>query len=237
MLFFHEVHELRAGAESEFERLYRDRWMPALAEDDDARLIWYWRHANASSRPNNIITVAAVKDAAALARLSTEIESGRLRGLNRELDALRRDVVACVLVNTRWSELKELDLASVSADPSHRHEPTMYVEDVVWPPSLDDYVTYAGEHWYRPAATGTGKVRARITMPAFFQSAYGTGIRPEVYLIQKLLDTPEMYVRNLLATDYPPEMRSPDHYFVSGLKVRDQWESKIVSTSEWSPLD
>src|SRR5690349_15397888 len=100
--------------------------MPALAESDDARLVWYWRHANASSRPNNIITIAAVKDAAALARLSDSIESGALHPLNRELDALRRDVVACVLVNTRWSELKDRDLWALGADPAQRHESTMY---------------------------------------------------------------------------------------------------------------
>jgi hypothetical protein len=56
-------------------------------------------------------------------------------------------------------------------------------------------------------------------------------------LIQKLLDPPETFVRNLLATDYPPEMKAPEHYFVRGLKVRDQWESKIVTTARWSPLD
>jgi hypothetical protein len=237
MLFLHERHEILAGAGAEFEAAYRDTWMPRLARDDDARLIWYWRHANASSRPNNIVTITAVKDARALGRLSESLQRGELASFASHLDTLRRDVVSSVLTPTRFSELNEIDFATVGADAKQRHERTMYVEDVVWPPSLDDYVAMAGESWYRPAAAGTGKVRARISHPAFFQVAYGAGVRPEVYLIQKLIDPPEMFVRNLLATDYPPEMKAPDHYFVRGLAVRDQWESRIMSNAEWSPLD
>jgi hypothetical protein len=237
MLFLHERHEIRAGAGPEFEAAYRDEWMPRLARADDARLIWYWRHANASSRPNNIVTITAVKSAAALGRLSESLQGGDFAQFAASLDPLRHQVVSSVLAPTRFSELNEIDFASVPADPKQRHARAMYVEDVVWPPSLDDYVAMAGENWYRPAAAGTGKVRARITHPAFFQVAYGAGVRPEVYLIQKLIDPPEMFVRNLLATDYPPEMKAPDHYFVRGLKVRDQWESRIMATSEWSPLD
>jgi hypothetical protein len=237
MLFFHELHELRAGAHDAFEADIRDGWMPQLAKGDDARLLWYWVHSNASSRPNNVVTVTAVRDYAALGRLNDSMDSGALSGLVADLDRRRIDVTAKVLISTKWSELKEIDFAAVKADPAQRHERTMYVEDVVWPPILDDYVEFAGEHWYRPAAAGTGKVRARITMPAFWQAAWGTGVRSEVYLIQKLLDPPETFVRNLLSTDYPPEMKAPEHYFVRGLKVRDQWESKVVTTSEWSPLD
>jgi hypothetical protein len=237
MLFLHELHEILPGAGREFEAAYRDTWMPGLARGDDARLTWYWRHANASSRPNNIVTITAVKDAGALGRLSDSLQRGEHSGFANHLDTLRRGVVASVLVPTRFSELNEVDFATVPADPKQRHERAMYVEDVVWPPNLDDYVAMAGEQWYRPAAAGTGKVRARITHPAFFQTAYGAGVRPEVYLIQKLIDPPETFVRNLLATDYPPEMKAPDHYFVRGLAVRDQWESKIVVTAEWSPFD
>lgn len=237
MLFLHERHEIRAGRGPEFEAAYRDEWMPRLASADDARLIWYWRHANASSRPNNIVTITAVKSSAALGRLSESLHGGDFAQFAASLDHLRHQVVSSVLAPTRFSELNEIDFASVAADPRQRHERAMYVEDVVWPPSLDDYVAMAGENWYRPAAAGTGKVRARITHPAFFQVAYGAGVRPEVYLIQKLIDPPEVFVRDLLATDYPPEMKAPDHYFVRGLKVRDQWESRIMATSEWSPLD
>jgi hypothetical protein len=237
MLFLHEVHEVLPGREGEFEAAFRESWMPLLARNGDARLLWYWHHVPISSRAHNVITITAVRDAAAWGRLADSLASGELRGWQRGIDTLRRDVDACMLVPTRWSELQEVDFAAVPASPANDHELTMYVEDTVWPPVLDDYVEFAGEHWYRPAAAGTGRVRARISMPAFFQVAHGTGRRPEVYLVQKLLDPPEMFVRNLLGTDYPPEMKAPDHYFVRGLKVRDQWESKILRTARWSPFD
>lgn len=236
MLFFHEIHELIAGQEAELEAAYRDEWMPLLAEGDDARLLWYWTHARVSSRANNVITVTAVHDASAWGRLVEEMEGGRLAAWTRRVDALRRDVSGCILLPSRWSKLQEIDFATVSADPAQRHEVSVYVEDTVWPPSLDDYVAYCGEHWFRPTTDGTAVVRAQIEMPAFLHTAEGTGRRPEVYLVQRLTEPARVFVNRLLATDYPPEMRRPEHYFVRGLAVRDQWESKIVRTAAWSPL-
>ena len=44
MLFVHEVHQVVGTKEDEFEAAYRDGWMPLLAKDDDARLLWYMNH-------------------------------------------------------------------------------------------------------------------------------------------------------------------------------------------------
>ena len=48
MLFMHEVHAVIGDKERDFEAAYRDGWMPLLAEDDDARLLWYLNHAHGS---------------------------------------------------------------------------------------------------------------------------------------------------------------------------------------------
>jgi hypothetical protein len=237
MLLLHERHEILPGKLEAFEEAVRGGWMPLLARGDDARLLWYWEHVHMSSRAHNVVTWTAIRDAAAWGRLAESMTNGDLAGWVNEADTIRRDVESNLLATTRWSELKEVDFQSLPVTPEERHDVQMYVEDVVWPPILDEYVEFAGEHWYRPAAAGTGKVRARITMPAFLQTAHGTGRRPEVYLIQRLLDPIEAFVRNLLATDYPPEMKAPDHYFVRGLKVRDQWESRIMRNAAWSPLE
>ena len=45
MLFLHEVHQVVGYQEDEFEAAFRDGWMPTLAKDDDARLLWYANHA------------------------------------------------------------------------------------------------------------------------------------------------------------------------------------------------
>ena len=42
-----------------FEDLYRDEWMPALAEGDDARLVWYLNHAMGSGPAYQVVTVTA----------------------------------------------------------------------------------------------------------------------------------------------------------------------------------
>jgi len=237
MLFLHEVHEVVGGREQEFAACYRDDWLPLLARGDDARLLWYFEHAHVSSRAHNVITVTAIKDAAALGRLCSALDAGSMREWQRRVDGLRSQASSRILLPTRWSRMQEVDYATVPTAPDARHEPTVYCEDTVWPPVLDDYIAMCGEMWFRPTTDGTARVRCRIEMPAFFQVAHGTGQRPEVYLVQKLVDPAEVFVRNLLGTDYPPEMKQPDHYFVKGLAVRDQWESKILRTVEWSPLD
>jgi hypothetical protein len=237
LLLLHEVHEVWPDRASEFEALMRDEWMPALASMPDVRLLWYWDHAAISSRPGNVVTLTAVAGAAAWERLLGSIEGGPLTPLVARLDDARVNVTGNLLLPSKWSELKEVDFGGVRADPKQRGARSVYVEDTVWPWVHDDYIEYAGEHWYKPAVDGTGKVRARIKMPGFFQTAHGTGKRPEVYLLQKLVDPPQAFVRNLLGTDYPPEMKAPEHYFVRGLKVRDNWESKILRTAPWSPWD
>ena len=55
-LFLHETHRVRGAVEDEFEAHYRDRWMAALAEDDDARLAWYTHQAHGTGPAYRICT-------------------------------------------------------------------------------------------------------------------------------------------------------------------------------------
>jgi hypothetical protein len=54
--------------------------------------------------------------------------------------------------------------------------------------------------------------------------------------IEKLTEDEHALVNNLLGTELPDRMRRPDGYMVEGLKLRDNWVSKIVRTATWSPL-
>src|SRR5205823_1927051 len=47
-LFVHDTHHVRGKAEEQFEAAYCAQWMPALAADGDARLLWYCLHAHGS---------------------------------------------------------------------------------------------------------------------------------------------------------------------------------------------
>ena len=56
MLFLHETHKVVGAREVEFEAAYREGWMPTLAADDDARLLWYTNHAHGSGMAYNVVT-------------------------------------------------------------------------------------------------------------------------------------------------------------------------------------
>jgi hypothetical protein len=41
---------------------------------------------------------------------------------------------------------------------------------------------------------------------------------------------------HLLTTDIPAEHRGPGTYMFDALQYRDQWQSRLLRTSAWSPL-
>ena len=63
-----------------------------------------------------------------------------------------------------------------------------------------------------------------IDLQAFFQNAHGAGKRKKCVFMQ------------LITHDMTPEHKGPGTYMGAGLKYRDQWESKLVRPSRWSPL-
>ena len=93
MLFLHETHKVVGAREDEFEAAYREGWMPTLAADDDARLLWYTNHAHGSGVSYNVVTITGITDGAAWERLARRTQNGDLRPWMRELDqpAPRRD--------------------------------------------------------------------------------------------------------------------------------------------------
>ena len=43
-------------------------------------------------------------------------------------------------------------------------------------------------------------------------------------------------ITGLLITEVPPEYRAPGTWMHDALRVRDDWESRLLRTSRWSPL-
>ena len=72
MLFLHETHKVVGAREDEFEAAYREGWMPTLAKEDDARLLWYTNHAHGSGVSYNVVTITGIADGAAWERLASE---------------------------------------------------------------------------------------------------------------------------------------------------------------------
>jgi hypothetical protein len=110
----------------------------------------------------------------------------------------------------------------------------MFMEDTGWPSApLDDYIRSWDEIYYRPLS----KTSRILDIQACFQVAHGSHKRREAMLWQKIhpADDYATLVR-LLTTEIPPEHRGPGTYMFEALKYRDQWESRLLRTSAWSPL-
>lgn len=233
VLFMHEVHAVVGDREDEFEAAYREGWMPLLAGGDDARLLWYLGQAHGSGPAYTVVTVTAVRDGAAYQRLAEGMRGGDLHDWARAVGGLRHRVDGKMLVPVGWSPLQDVDLAAVPFDGAE-HEPSLYMEDTGWPTApLDDYIDFWDAGYYRMMRQAPPGRRI-LDIEACFQVAYGTHRRPEAVLLQKIVDH-----RLLLGLITEPEDYDPDtwpgSYMHRGLDYRDQWESRLLRTSAWSP--
>jgi len=228
-LFVHEVHHIHGKAEEEFEAAYREEWMPKLAEDAEARLLWYCHHAHGSGPAYHVVTVTAVRDGAAWERLSQRVADGDLANWAARVDTLRHGLAAKIVVPVPWSPLQEVDLEEVPVD-GREHELSLYMEDTGWPHDnrLGDYIELAGRA-YAPLLDQSGFLR----MEAAFRPAFGTHRRAEQILMQKILDHDRL--ATLLTTEVPAERRAPGTWMHDALDVRDKWESRLLRTTAWSP--
>jgi len=235
MLFVHEVHQVVGTKEDEFEAAYRDGWMPTLAKDDDARLLWYANHAHGSGLSYNVVTITGVRDGAAWERLAKRMQQGDLADWVNETDTFRHDVTGKILLPVYWSPIQEVDFADVPTDGAE-HDLSLFMEDTGWPySSTDDYIKMWDELYYQPLiAHAEGRGGVTIDIQACFQVAHGSGLRREAILWQRIADPNT--VLHLLTHDLAPEMRRPGTYMYDSLAYRDQWESKLLRTSNWSPL-
>jgi hypothetical protein len=231
MLFIHEEHKVRGRAEDEFEAAFRDGWMRKLGAGNDARLLWYANHAHGSGPAYTVVTVTAVRDGPAWERLAMDIQRGDLRQWMRDLDELRHDVEAKLLVPLDWSPLQDLVLDDVPAD-GREHELTLYMEDTMWPfpNKYLEYIDRCGEVY----AKSVDHPNPLLTIEAAFQPALGSHLRREVALMQRVRD-PQALLK-LLQSEIPPQYRGPGTWMHDALELRDQWTSRLLRTSSWSPL-
>jgi hypothetical protein len=236
VLFLHETHKVIGARENEFEAAYREGWMPTLAGQDDARLLWYTNHAHGSGASYTVVTITGIADGAAWERLARRAQTGNLRPWMREVDNLRHEVTGKILLPVEWSPLQVVDLAGVPTDGA-THPLSLFMEDTGWPHApLDDYLRCWDEMYYRPLSMAPPGMRV-LEIQACFQVAHGSYQRREAMLWQKI-DPANEYAAllHLLTTDLPPERRAPGTYMFDALKFRDQWESRLLRTSDWSPL-
>lgn len=234
MLLLHETHEVRGAAEAEFDRAYRAGWMPALGREPGARLLYYLRLAHGTGPSYRIITITGLRDAAAWGALARRVAEGDLAPWIREVDGLRHDVRAKLLEPLPWSPLQEIDLEAVPTSPGE-HALTLFMEDTVWPfeGRLEEYIERSGSHYAEEMKRATSVGPRLLTVDAAFRTAFGSHRRREVVLWQKVV-RPEGLLR-LFAHEVPPEYTRPGTWMHDALELRDQWQSRLLRTTSWSP--
>jgi len=235
MLLLHEVHRVRGACEDEFEAAFRDRWLPELAAGDDARLLYFMHLAHGSGRAYTAVTVTAARDGAAWERLARSVQDGPLRGWAHDVDQVRHGVTAKVLLPAPWSPPLVEDLDAVPTEPVE-HPLTIFMEDTAWPHDgmLDDYLDAARTHYAPSLVDSAQQGRNILQLLAVFQTAFGSGRRAEVVLWQRIVDNARL--QRLLETEVAPEHRQPGSWMHDALRVRDDWESRLLRTTAWSPL-
>jgi hypothetical protein len=233
MLLLHEVHTVAGRHEEEFEAVFRNRWMSALAGDGDARLLYYLKLAHGTGRAYHHTTITALADGAAYERLARRVQSGDLRAFAADVDGMRREVKGKLLLPVDWSPMGELDLATVPTD-GREHEAALYMEDSAWPyeAKLDTYLEKARTH-YAPSLEQRS-ARSLLTLLGVFQAALGAPRRREVILWQRV-DFPER-LPGLFTRELPAEVKGPGTWMHDALEVRDDWESRLLRSASWSPL-
>jgi hypothetical protein len=206
--------------------------MPMLAKGSDARLLWYFDLAHGSGLAYRAITVTAVEDGGAYARLAERLAGGDLQTWARHLDGLQHQSVGRVMTTLDWSPGIGA-LRDVPTDPAE-HEPTMYMEDAMWPfpGELDAYIEASGLIYRRALAAEDARMHMSIELA--LQTMPGAGRSSEVSLLQKLSSLPRLI--DLLTHEIPPEVTGPGSWMHEALELRDQWRSKLLRTAVWSPL-
>lgn len=235
MLLLHETHEVCGARESEFDAAFRDGWMKTLAEGDDARLLYFLRHAHGTGPSYRVVTITLLRDGAAWDRLARRVETGDLASWAASVDELRHEVEAKMLVPLPWSPVQEIELESV---PTRGDEKplSLFMEDTVWPfeGKLGEYIDRSGSH-YAEEMKKTSDVGPRIlTVDASYRTAFGSGKRREVILWQKV-QRPQAMER-LLCNEVPEQYTRPGTWMHDALALRDQWQSRLLRTVSWSPL-
>ena len=235
MWLLHETHSVRGESEDVFDALLRDAWIPRVAETKGARVTYVLRHAHGTGPSYRLVTLTALENAAAYEALAASVACGALRDIAVQLDAFRHDVEAKLLEPLPWSPLQRFELEALPAAGAD-HDLTLYMEDTVWPREgkLEEYVEKSGAHYAREMAGHESRGHAMLQVQAGFRTVFGSGRRREVVLWQKVVD-PRL-VLGLLTREVPAELQRPGTWMHDALGLRDQWQSRLLRTTRWSPL-
>jgi hypothetical protein len=236
VLLLHEVHRVAGAKEEEFESLYRDELLPALAKTAGSRLLWFLRVAHGSGPAYTIVTITGCKDASDWSELAERIRHGDLAEWSAEADAIRHACEAKILAPVSWSPLQDIDFDAVPTTGA-AHDLSLFMEDTAWPYAggLSSYLAKAGTLYAdQTLANQKREGRGIIELEAAFQPVWGSHRTNEVVLWQRIVNHKALLW--MFANDLPPSATAPGTWMHDALAVRDRWESRLLRSAAWSPL-
>ena len=234
MLLLREEHQVIGLKEDDFEEAVRDDWMPALAKSEDARLLYYLNLAHGSGLAYRVVTYTLLRDGAAWGRLVDRIDHGDLKSLAEKLHGLRYEVESKQLLPLPWSKIQQIEIEEVPTEPGE-HELSLFMEDTVWPfqGKLEEYIRRSGEQYSTEYDKSFPETPKLLEIEAAYRTAYGSHQRREIVLWQKVL-RPEGLL-HLITDEMPKSFKKPGRWMLDALSLRDQWQSRLLRTSSWSP--
>ena len=235
MLLLHELHQVAGAREEDFDSAYRDQYIPALAESEGSRLLWYLGLAHGSGQAYTLVSITGCREAADWADLAERVRSGDLATWSAKVDTMRHAHTAKVIQPVSWSPLQEIDLATVPVT-GDTHKNSLFMEDTAWPfaGGLQAYLDKASTLYDHTLSSQKEEGIGMIELEAAFQPVFGTHMTTEVILWQRVVNTKA--VMWMLGHDLPPEASAPGTWLHDALEVRDRWESRLLRTAAWSPL-
>jgi len=237
MLYLHETHRVAGERADDFEQAWRVH-AKALSTTADMRVLWYLDQAHGTGPSYTVVTITGLRDGETWERLVGAFEAGGApRAWARSVDEMRRGHTSKLLGPVSWSALQDVDLSAVGAEAAGRPQ-ALYMEDTVspFPGKLDAYLEAAGTLYARDTigkrmTEGTSLLDLR----GAFRTLAGENAGREVILWQRVV-RPELLER-LLTREVAPEHRGPGTWMHEALAYRDRWESRLLRTAAWSPLD
>ena len=230
MLILHQLHRLRPGADEAFETLVRDRWLPAVAAVEGCRLAWFAVPTPAARWSDEVASITRFDDAAAFERFGAAVRAGELATLAAEIRTHRTGVETRLmrpLDYDPWSS-KGTEVPAAATEGA----PVAYMHDFVPPVvgQMNGYVDMMREKYMAL----TDQDLSGVVLRASWQTVAGGGPLPEMFNLSEIRDVDALL--NLLTFDIPREYKSMGTWMWEALAVRDQWTTRLLRSSTWSPV-
>jgi hypothetical protein len=231
VIILHQIHQLQPGAPTRaaFESLIRDEWLPQLGAGQDARLVWYAEPTSAAVYSDEVITMTALRDGAALERTATRLRDGDLADLAGRLAALRTSVELRLLKPLDYDP-SGLSFDSIPTEPV-THPVALYMHDFV-PPVIGQNHNYGNLMRERYMAM-TDNERLGLALRYSWETAAGGGPIPEMFNLSQVLDIEILY--QILTAEIPAEYKKNGSWMWEALAVRDRWTTRLYRSASWSP--